>query len=651
MLPVSGFQSATVDLSLVVLSPEYQSRQNLEHITTEIEGVTVDAQIDIRLLSALFSGVRPPKPSDVSRIKDLGYQIFKHEKSFQRLLSQIKGHEDWSNLSIKDSVMFSKGGLSPGGKKNVSFGSSTSSVRDAPPSPYQATVEDDPDGSDSDGADHFQTNPSLYSPIKIPEVQQDTSPPRVIIRSPTDPNTLESGMKELNFDSPMDDQFHNAGALPRSGSEDTPTITKRGRKSPPVQGDHEMSASAQSLSNTSQRPRSRSQIEAELKRLTAEIAQIRDLGESGSSSRSRHSPSQSVDSTSKPSDTFMRPPQQGRARANTASSADSRPTMSMGDQGSSALPRFARPPHVSPRYSPLTPTSPMSPVESSRDAERRGKRTRDSLYGADPHVSLPTVLETGLKTESRPSAGRNKRASWAAEDFGQFFNQSYTNPDPPLFPSSSKPTPADRPPAPQRTPTSSKDDLPPGVTQKRLPVSLEDICLGASKKVRFKRRVPDAMGVKLVEDTKILTVRVYPGLKPGSRIKHPDEGDYNPETGRLGEVWFLLVEQDHERFERRDRDLHAIVEIPLVDALCGWTRTIRSICGKDVKVKQSGVTNHGWREYFAGLGMPKYDRENREQGGLRGDMVVEVRIVMPPRLEDWQREMIRRALPSLGSSR
>jgi hypothetical protein len=635
---------------LIVFSAEYKSRSNVDHITAQIEGATIDAQSDIRLLAALFEGPRSPRGSDLNRVKDFGYQFYKHEKTFQKLLAQIKGLEDWSKLSVKVpalDTMAPRGSLSPGGKK-VSFESSASGgSRSAPPSPYQATVEDETDTDDPDyhtGENHFQDDPPLFPRRMSRDSQHDTTPPKVFIRSPTDPKTMESEMRALNFDSPTFDEHHGHEQKPATSSA-SPQL--RGRGSPTARESTPIDSSTQSLSGTSQKPRSRSQIEAELRRLTAEIEQLKEPSDSGSSSWSRHSPSHSIDSTPKPN-AFMRLPQQQRARANTAGSADLRPTMKMGDQGTSDLPKFGRPPHVSPRFSPLTPTSPMSPPEGSREGERRGKKTREyreSIYGADPHASLPTVLETGQRPEGRPSMGRNKRASWAAEDFGQFFNQSYGGADPPLFPQSAP----ERPAAAQRT-ASNKEDLPPGVTQKRLPVTLEDICLGANKKVRYKRRVPDEMGIKLVEDTKILTVQVYPGLKPGSRIKHPDEGDYNPETGRLGEVWFLLVEQDHDRFERRDRDLHLTIDIPLGDALCGWSRTVRSVCGKDIKVKHSGPTKSGWRDYYAGLGMPKYDRENKEQGGPRGDMVIEARIVMPPRLEDWQKDMIRRALPS-GPSR
>ncbi|KAF2669071.1 hypothetical protein BT63DRAFT_361036, partial [Microthyrium microscopicum] len=165
--------------------------------------------------------------------------------------------------------------------------------------------------------------------------------------------------------------------------------------------------------------------------------------------------------------------------------------------------------------------------------------------------------------------------------------------------------------------------------QKKLPVTLEDMCLGASKKVRFKRRVPDAMGVRLIDDVRILTVQIYPGLKPGSRIKHAHEGDYDPATGRLGEVWFSLDEQPHPTYERRDRDLYCTLSIPLADALCGWKRTVKSVCGKDVTVRHKGVTPNGWKECFAGLGMPKYDRENRMVGGDRGDLWVEVKVQVP----------------------
>jgi DnaJ family protein B protein 4 len=186
----------------------------------------------------------------------------------------------------------------------------------------------------------------------------------------------------------------------------------------------------------------------------------------------------------------------------------------------------------------------------------------------------------------------------------------------------------------------------PGITEKKLPVSLEDLCNGASKKVRFHRKVPDARGMRLVLEEVILDVPIYKGLKPGSRVKFRGEGDYVEWTAQRGDLWFLLVEKEHEVFTRRHLDLHTTIEVSLCDALCGWSRTIKSICGKQVRVSHAGPTPHGWREAYAGLGMPKY----KDGGGAmdRGDLVVEVKLVWPGRIEEWQKDLLKQAFGGSG---
>ena len=198
--------------------------------------------------------------------------------------------------------------------------------------------------------------------------------------------------------------------------------------------------------------------------------------------------------------------------------------------------------------------------------------------------------------------------------------------------------------------SSKGEELPPYVTQRELPISLEDMLKGAMKKVRYKRRIPDELGVRLIWEDRVLKVPIPPGLRPGSRLKYPGEGNYVDYTGRLGDLWFMLVEKPHESFTRRHSDLHAVVEVPLHEALCGWSRTLTSICGKPVRVSHAGPTPPGWSQCCPALGLPAYDAE-REAPAARGDLFVEVKVVFPNRLDSWQRGLVRRALGSEASGR
>jgi DnaJ family protein B protein 4 len=62
------------------------------------------------------------------------------------------------------------------------------------------------------------------------------------------------------------------------------------------------------------------------------------------------------------------------------------------------------------------------------------------------------------------------------------------------------------------------------VLEKPLPVSLEEMLKGTTKKMKIKRKKFDNTGKQIVED-RILEVPIKPGLKAGSKIKFKDVGD------------------------------------------------------------------------------------------------------------------------------
>jgi DnaJ family protein B protein 4 len=63
------------------------------------------------------------------------------------------------------------------------------------------------------------------------------------------------------------------------------------------------------------------------------------------------------------------------------------------------------------------------------------------------------------------------------------------------------------------------------VLEKALPVSLEDLYKGTTKKMKIKRKKFDASTNKQIIEDRVLEVPIKPGLKAGSKIKFKDVGD------------------------------------------------------------------------------------------------------------------------------
>ena len=175
------------------------------------------------------------------------------------------------------------------------------------------------------------------------------------------------------------------------------------------------------------------------------------------------------------------------------------------------------------------------------------------------------------------------------------------------------------------------------VVEKPLPVSLEDIFTGVTKKLKVQRKTFDPTTGKQNSEDKILSVPIKRGLKAGSKIKYPDMGDQM--EGGVQDLHFIVKEKPHPLFAREGDDLRHTVEIDLKEALTGWKRTVQTIDGKQVSVSSGGPTQPTFEERFPQLGMPKSKTPLQ-----RGDLVVGVRIKYPTSLTAAQKAKLKEIL-------
>ena len=177
------------------------------------------------------------------------------------------------------------------------------------------------------------------------------------------------------------------------------------------------------------------------------------------------------------------------------------------------------------------------------------------------------------------------------------------------------------------------------VVEKPLPVSLEDLYTGATKRLKINRKTYDDVTGKASKADKILEVPIKKGLKAGSKIKFTGVGDQI--EGGTQDIHFVVSEKPHESFKREADDLKTTVDISLKEALTGWERTVKTIDGKQVGVRHGGPIGPAWNERYPGLGMP-LGKKGKE--GQRGDMVVGVNIKFPTSLTTDQKAQIRQIL-------
>lgn len=176
------------------------------------------------------------------------------------------------------------------------------------------------------------------------------------------------------------------------------------------------------------------------------------------------------------------------------------------------------------------------------------------------------------------------------------------------------------------------------VLKRTLPLTLEELYLGTTKKLKVTRRLIDRNTKRVVSGEKILTVEVKPGWKAGTKIRFPGEGDDMPD-GRSQDIEFIVEEKPHAVYRRDGDDLHMTMELSLLEALTGFTRSLRTLDGRELAVSNKLVTVPNQEIRFAGRGMPS--QRNPMQ---KGSLIITASVTFPSILTDEQKELVRRAL-------
>jgi len=134
-----------------------------------------------------------------------------------------------------------------------------------------------------------------------------------------------------------------------------------------------------------------------------------------------------------------------------------------------------------------------------------------------------------------------------------------------------------------------------------------------------------------------LTLEIEPGMKNGDQIKFEDVAD--EQVGHTpGDLIIELAAEKHAFFTRKGDDLHMRINIPLVDALAGFSHTIQHVDGHDVMIAPRNIIHCNSVYRVNGEGMPQ------ENGNRKGDVVVRFNIDFPTHLSDSQKSKLREVL-------
>ncbi|KAG6473053.1 dnaJ homolog subfamily B member 4-like [Zingiber officinale] len=171
-----------------------------------------------------------------------------------------------------------------------------------------------------------------------------------------------------------------------------------------------------------------------------------------------------------------------------------------------------------------------------------------------------------------------------------------------------------------------------------LPCSLEELYKGTSKKMKISREIADASG-KTLPIEEILTIKIKPGWKKGTKITFPEKGNERPNM-IPADIIFIIDEKPHPVFTREGNDLVAVQTLSLVEALTGYTVDLTTLDGRSLTIPINNVIHPVYEEVVPGEGMP-LPKDPTKKGKLR----IKFDIKFPARLSPEQKAGIRRLLP------
>jgi curved DNA-binding protein len=142
-------------------------------------------------------------------------------------------------------------------------------------------------------------------------------------------------------------------------------------------------------------------------------------------------------------------------------------------------------------------------------------------------------------------------------------------------------------------------------------------------------------------DGKRLEVKIPPGVKSGSRVRLAGKGGEGY-GGVKGDLYLVTSVKPRPSFERRGDDLYVGVAVPLVIAMLGGEVQVPTLKGK-LALKIPPETQNGRSFRLKGQGMPHLGNKSR------GDLMAKVKVVLPTKLTQQEKELFRQ-LGELRSS-
>lgn len=143
-----------------------------------------------------------------------------------------------------------------------------------------------------------------------------------------------------------------------------------------------------------------------------------------------------------------------------------------------------------------------------------------------------------------------------------------------------------------------------------------------------------------VSDNRSLKVKIPPGVDNGMRIRLSGGGDAGPRGGQAGDLYVHIRIKPHPLFKREDNNLILDVVVPITVAVLGKEIEVPTLTDK-VRLKIPVGTQNGTILRLRNKGI--------DFNGQVGDMLCRIKVEVPVKLNQEQKELFKQLDESIGS--
>lgn len=159
-------------------------------------------------------------------------------------------------------------------------------------------------------------------------------------------------------------------------------------------------------------------------------------------------------------------------------------------------------------------------------------------------------------------------------------------------------------------------------------------CGGSGQVLLDEDKCDECKGTGTVSSKRTVSVNIPRGIGDGTVLVLQSQGNSGVNKGPNGDFGVRITSESHSVFTRHGNDLHMTYQISLAQAILGCSIELPTIFGNYIELDIPPATKHGTVFVKKTYGMHTYQ-------GIMGDLHIEIRVNMPSKLSDAEKEQIK----------